>query len=159
MGTFAKTSIVDYHLSFADQGKQTSVFYFHSQKTNGVCRFWFSFSENKQKLPFSLICFPLAEVPKHGVIDMKMPWKLNPFTVCSSWKRQVSVCKWTRRINRLAHLRRNDGIKVRVRKRDNCDYRISEHASGWPPSWERVQRPLRLWRGWRLEWSPAGCSS
>jgi hypothetical protein len=28
MGTLAETSIVDYRLSFADQGKQTSVFRF-----------------------------------------------------------------------------------------------------------------------------------
>jgi hypothetical protein len=27
MGTFAETAIVDYRLSFADQGKQTSVFF------------------------------------------------------------------------------------------------------------------------------------
>ncbi len=28
MGTFAETAIVDYHLSFADKGKQTSIFLF-----------------------------------------------------------------------------------------------------------------------------------
>jgi hypothetical protein len=28
MGTIAETAIIDYHLSFADQGKQTSVFHF-----------------------------------------------------------------------------------------------------------------------------------
>jgi hypothetical protein len=29
MGAFAETAIVDYHLSFADQGKQTSIFHVH----------------------------------------------------------------------------------------------------------------------------------
>jgi hypothetical protein len=34
MGSFAKTAIVDYRLSFSDQG-QTSVFHFRLQQTNG----------------------------------------------------------------------------------------------------------------------------
>jgi hypothetical protein len=38
-GTFAETAIVDYHLSFADQGKQTFIFGFHLQQTNINCRF------------------------------------------------------------------------------------------------------------------------
>jgi hypothetical protein len=33
MGTFAEAAIPNYCLSFADQGKQTSVFYFRSQRT------------------------------------------------------------------------------------------------------------------------------
>jgi hypothetical protein len=38
MGTFAETAI-DYRLSFADQGKLTSVFCFCLQQSNGNCRF------------------------------------------------------------------------------------------------------------------------
>jgi hypothetical protein len=34
MGMFAETAIVDYHISFADQEKQTSVFRFRFQQTN-----------------------------------------------------------------------------------------------------------------------------
>jgi hypothetical protein len=34
MGTFAETTNVDYLLSFADEGKQTSVYNFRLQKTN-----------------------------------------------------------------------------------------------------------------------------
>jgi hypothetical protein len=41
MGTFAETAIVDYRLSFADQGKQTSVFSFLLQQTNGSLPFPF----------------------------------------------------------------------------------------------------------------------
>jgi hypothetical protein len=32
MGTFAETAIVDYRLFFYNQGKQTSIFHFRSQK-------------------------------------------------------------------------------------------------------------------------------
>jgi hypothetical protein len=42
MGTFAETTIVSYRLSFADQGKQTSVFRFRLQQTNGSLLFLFS---------------------------------------------------------------------------------------------------------------------
>jgi hypothetical protein len=34
MGTFAETAIVNYHLSFAYQGKQTPVLLFRLQQTN-----------------------------------------------------------------------------------------------------------------------------
>jgi hypothetical protein len=40
MGTFAKTANVDYYLSFAEQGKQTS--FFRLQKTNRSLPFPFS---------------------------------------------------------------------------------------------------------------------
>jgi hypothetical protein len=39
MGKFAETAIVDYRLSFADQGKQTSVFRFRLLQTNGSLPF------------------------------------------------------------------------------------------------------------------------
>jgi hypothetical protein len=44
MGTFAETAIIDYRLSFADLGNQTSVFRFHLEKAN----------ESLQLLPFSI---------------------------------------------------------------------------------------------------------
>jgi hypothetical protein len=48
MGTFAETAIVDYRLSFAEQGKKTSVFRFYLQQTNGSLSFPF-FVCRKQK--------------------------------------------------------------------------------------------------------------
>jgi hypothetical protein len=41
MGMFAEPAIIDYCLSFADQEKQTSVFCFRFQKTNGSSLFLF----------------------------------------------------------------------------------------------------------------------
>jgi hypothetical protein len=52
MGTFAETTIVDYHLSFADQGKQSFPFpVFRLQQTNGSC-------------PFPLVRFSVRGIPK-----------------------------------------------------------------------------------------------
>jgi hypothetical protein len=46
MGMFAETAIVVYRLSFAGQGKQSSVFCFRLQQINGSLPFLFSvFSE------------------------------------------------------------------------------------------------------------------
>jgi hypothetical protein len=45
MGTFAGTAN-NYRLSFADQGKQTSLF--HLQKGTDVCRFCFPFAANTE---------------------------------------------------------------------------------------------------------------
>jgi hypothetical protein len=42
MGTFAETAIVDYHLSFAGQGKRTPIFRFCLQQTSGSLPFMFS---------------------------------------------------------------------------------------------------------------------
>jgi hypothetical protein len=42
MGTFAEIAIVDYRLSFADQGKQTSIFRFRLQQTNRSLPFSFA---------------------------------------------------------------------------------------------------------------------
>jgi hypothetical protein len=50
MGRYADTAIVDYRLSFADQGKQTFIFCFLLQQTNRSLPFPFS----KWKLPFSV---------------------------------------------------------------------------------------------------------
>ncbi len=78
MGTFAGTAIVDYHLSFVDQGKQTSVFPFCLQQTTEVCRFRFPFAANERKLPFFISSiFHLQEFRKHvkhGDMEMET-WK------------------------------------------------------------------------------------
>jgi hypothetical protein len=50
MGTFAETAIVNYHLSFADQGNQTSVFRFRLQQTNESFPFPFSVNSKKMKV-------------------------------------------------------------------------------------------------------------
>jgi hypothetical protein len=63
MGTFSETVIVDYHLSFADQGKQPSVFV-RLQQTNGSLPFPFSVRNTSCR-------FPLAEFRKHGDMDME----------------------------------------------------------------------------------------
>jgi hypothetical protein len=39
VGTFAETVIIDYRLSFANEEKQTSIFRFHLQETNGSLPF------------------------------------------------------------------------------------------------------------------------
>jgi hypothetical protein len=79
MVTSAKTSIVNYRLLFANQGKQTSIFRFRLQQTNGslqfpfcVCRkqtqvgcprnnqiFFFSSNRNKPKLNLFRLFFGL----------------------------------------------------------------------------------------------------
>jgi hypothetical protein len=51
MGLFAETANVDYHLLFADQGEQTSVF--RLQRTNGSLLDLLSVTANKRKLLFS----------------------------------------------------------------------------------------------------------
>ncbi len=50
MGMFADLAIVDYHLSFYDQGKQTSVFCFCLQQTNGSLLFPFSICRKQTKV-------------------------------------------------------------------------------------------------------------
>jgi hypothetical protein len=56
MGTLAETAIVDYRLSFADKGEQTSVFKrFCLQQINGS--FSFLFAANKRKFPVSVFRF------------------------------------------------------------------------------------------------------
>jgi hypothetical protein len=64
MCAFAETAIVDYRLSFADQGKQTSVIHFrlHQTKTE-VFRFRFPIAANKQKLYFSFSSVSRIYVP------------------------------------------------------------------------------------------------
>jgi hypothetical protein len=54
MGSLAEAAIVNYRLSFADQGKQTSIFRFRLQQQKEVCCFCFPFSSNKRKFLFSV---------------------------------------------------------------------------------------------------------
>jgi hypothetical protein len=51
MDTMAETAIVDYRLSFADQGKQTTVFRFHLQQINGSLLFMFSVCKKQTEVP------------------------------------------------------------------------------------------------------------
>jgi hypothetical protein len=69
MGMFAETEIIDYCLSFAEQGKQTSVFcfqqqtevcHFRFQQTNGCLPFLFPSTNGSPFLFF--ICSKLTEV-------------------------------------------------------------------------------------------------
>jgi hypothetical protein len=75
MGTFAETAIINYCLSFADQGKQTSFFpflftankgkfavsIFHLKRTKGSCQFLL--------LPF-YVC-GISETWRHGDGEME----------------------------------------------------------------------------------------
>jgi hypothetical protein len=56
MATFAETAIVAYHLSFADQGKQTSLF----------C---FGCAENKHKFAVSVFHLPQTNGTRHFLLD------------------------------------------------------------------------------------------
>ncbi len=109
---FAETAIVDYRLSFADQGKQTSVSISVCSKRREVCHFHFPFAANKWKLPFSMssICRIYRVISiyiyylykKHNYINICCYFKrkienrspgnfLYPFTICSSCKRKFVV--------------------------------------------------------------------
>jgi hypothetical protein len=62
MGTFAETVIEDYRSSFADQGKQTSVFHFRMQQTNRSLLYLFSVcSKPTEVATFHKFHFPFAE--------------------------------------------------------------------------------------------------
>jgi hypothetical protein len=53
MGTLAETEIVNYRLLLAHQGKQTSVFPFHLQQTNGGLPIPFSISSKQTEVSSS----------------------------------------------------------------------------------------------------------
>jgi hypothetical protein len=76
MGTFAETTNIDYCLSFADQGKQTSIFHFPFAENKRVCRFRFRLQQTNGSCHF-YIYFPFKRKTDAQVI---FP---NPFTVCS----------------------------------------------------------------------------
>jgi hypothetical protein len=64
MGTFAESAIVDYCLSFAEQGKVTSVFRFRLQDTNGSFPFPFSFCSKQTDV--DVVRFGIPETRRHG---------------------------------------------------------------------------------------------
>jgi hypothetical protein len=69
---YAETVIVDYRLSFADQGKQTSIF--SLQQNTEVCHFHFLFAAKKWKFPFSVSSF--FRVCAHTVCRcLQQKWK------------------------------------------------------------------------------------
>jgi hypothetical protein len=61
MGKFAETEIIGYRLSFADQGKQTSIFSFRLQQING-------------SLPFPFSACGIPKTWRHGDVEMET-WK------------------------------------------------------------------------------------
>jgi hypothetical protein len=63
----AETAIVDYRLSFADQGKQTFVFCFRLQQTNGSFPFSFPFEQANGSLSFS---FPFEQT--NGILPFSI---------------------------------------------------------------------------------------
>jgi hypothetical protein len=92
MGMFAQTSIVDYLLPFADQGKQTSVS-ICSKPTEVFC-FRFPFAANKRKFPFSVSSFSVYIYLCCGFkrkTEAQVVF-LNPFTVSSLFKWKFVVC-------------------------------------------------------------------
>jgi hypothetical protein len=111
LGTVAETENVDYCLSFADQGKQTSVF--RLQKINGSCRFplvLFPFIYISLYLYFyciyqyiyissiyvfihtSLSIFTVYICCRFKQKTEAQAIFLNPFSVCSLCKRKFVVC-------------------------------------------------------------------
>jgi hypothetical protein len=50
MGNLAEKTVVGYRQSYADQGKQTSVFCFRLQQTNGTLPFPFSVYNRQTKV-------------------------------------------------------------------------------------------------------------
>jgi hypothetical protein len=63
MGTFAKTAILNYLVLFANQGKQTSVFRFRLQQTNGSFPIMFSVCSRQMVVAvFSLVLFSVCNI-------------------------------------------------------------------------------------------------
>jgi hypothetical protein len=66
---FAETAIVDYRLSFAGQGKQTSVFRFPQTEKFAISIF--HLRKQTGVAVFRQFRFPFAEFWKPGVIDLE----------------------------------------------------------------------------------------
>jgi hypothetical protein len=116
MGTFAEAANVDYHLSFADLGIQTSVFRFplvpfsihiyiktaaqlciHVDTYKGKYIYMFIYVSISIYLYLCIYMYIYAAV-SHGKRKMEaQAIFLNPFTACSSCKWKLSVCKRTKR--------------------------------------------------------------
>jgi hypothetical protein len=101
MGTFAETAIVDYRLSFADQGKQTSFFRFLFSNGSLPIPFFFCNKQTEVAIFVSSV-FRLRNSGNTDNGDMESSNGkrktedhaifLNPSTVCSSCKRKFVVC-------------------------------------------------------------------
>jgi hypothetical protein len=91
-GPFAETAIVDYRLSFADQGKQTTVFRFHLQQINGSLLFLFSVCKKASKI-FLGIPGRHQEIPLNPKFSLIFPITLYLLFVfhCCGW---VGSPKW-----------------------------------------------------------------
>jgi hypothetical protein len=133
MGTFAETAIFNYHLLFAKQGKQTSVFCFCLYQTNGSLTFRCSICGKQMEVLFSIssvfriyssyiyIYMQRTELCIYSSVSngkQKTEGQatfLNLFTVCSSCKGKFVVCSFVDEetqgsypfangLNELAHL-------------------------------------------------------
>ncbi len=126
MGMFAKTGNVNYHLSFADQGKQTSSVHFTANKRKYSISV-FRLQQMNRSYRFPLITFYVYKYIRKTatevamllvlfsiyiyatVLQKKIKWKtkdlaifLNSFTVCSSCKGKFVVCPFVdEEINRI----------------------------------------------------------
>jgi hypothetical protein len=105
MGRYAETATVDHLLSFADLWKQSSVFRFPLQQTNGSLPFPFSVcSKQTEVVIFLVSVFCIYIYGKQNYIYISCCFKqktkkrppqaifLNPFTICSSCKCKFVVC-------------------------------------------------------------------
>jgi hypothetical protein len=116
MGTFAKTANVDdCRLSFANQGKQTSIFHFRLQQTNGRCHFplvsYLNIYTENGTIYIIYCIYICTQIPInihiHIHIHIRVQYIihsytyiniyaqaffLNTFTVCSSSKWKFFIC-------------------------------------------------------------------
>jgi hypothetical protein len=91
-----ETAIVDYCLSFADQGEQTFVFCFRLQQTDGSFPFSFPFEQTNGSLPFSLsFCskqLKVAVFPVSLYIYMFMSFETATcINICYHFKRKTEA--------------------------------------------------------------------
>jgi hypothetical protein len=108
-GTFAETAIVDYRLSFADQGKTSF-------------RFLFAFAANKRKFSASVFRLQKTHGSCHFLID--------PFSVCGkhggmeTWKhRDIDMETWKHgEIETWRHGHRDRDIKWRTENGSPGDF-------------------------------------
>jgi hypothetical protein len=103
MGTSAETAIVDYHLLIANQGKQTSVFRFHLQQTNGSLPFPFSVC-HFHLVSFLCVCGGVGACVSVSIyiyiyLYLYENWKPKRFSLIRlpfAHQRKLSVCKQTK---------------------------------------------------------------
>jgi hypothetical protein len=71
MSTLAATAIINYHLLFADQRKQTSFFRFCLRQTNGSLPFPFFVCRKRTGVAvFRKFCFPFALRNDNGIVKI-----------------------------------------------------------------------------------------